>query len=93
MTQDGRLVTCDRCGKSTLLKRTGVGKADGERIWWDKFESYPQGWEHENVNIFVGSKTDVFIDLCPDCSGRFNGLCRELYADFARNTDLADKNN
>lgn len=93
MTQNGKLVTCDRCGKSTLLKHIGVGSADGGYTHWDEFEKYPQGWEHENVKIFVGSKTYVYIDLCPDCSGRFYGLCRELYADFARNTDLADKNN
>lgn len=61
MKTNGRLVTCDRCGKTVFLKCTGEGECDGGFTRWNTFESLPEGWK---FNVKVG---DNWADLCPHC--------------------------
>lgn len=65
----GRLVTCDRCGKTAFSKRTGEVDRDGGFTHYDTFESL-KGW---------GS--DRGYDLCPDCFKEWN----KLQSDFMSN--------
>jgi hypothetical protein len=61
---NGKLVTCDRCGKQVFLKCVGEGEADGGFTRWNKFENFPEGWEY---HCEVGR-------LCPDCNGKYKNL-------------------
>ena len=54
---NGRMLTCDRCGKSIFLKCTGEGVADGGYTRWNTFENPPEDW---NCVKDVGS-------VCPEC--------------------------
>lgn len=57
MKVNGRLRTCDRCGKMAFAKHIGDGEADGGWSRWNKFESL-EGWCWEKD---IG-------DLCPECT-------------------------
>lgn len=74
---NGKLCTCDRCGKTVFLRTTGDGEADGGWTRWNKFESYPDGWEYIHE---VGR-------VCPACSKEY----RELLSRFMRNTRPMEK--
>ena len=53
---NGRMLTCDRCGAWKFLKCTGEGEADGGYSRWNKFEPAPEwGWISD-----IG-------DVCPKC--------------------------
>lgn len=61
---NGKLGTCDRCGKSIFLKCTGEKELDGGYTRYNTFESYPDGWEH---HYEVGR-------LCPTCNAEWNNV-------------------
>lgn len=67
----GKLVTCDRCGKTTFRKYIGQGDADGGYTKWDKFEPLPETW------LWT---TEVGI-LCDECAGIFRSFIRLLMGD------------
>lgn len=60
---NGRLVTCDRCGKTAFSKTVGDGELDGGFTRWNKFEPLPRGW---------GRHKDK--DLCPECNSEWNKI-------------------
>lgn len=60
----GKLVSCERCGKTVFLKRIGEGEADGGFTRWDMFETFPEGWKYCSG---VGT-------LCPTCSAEWQLL-------------------
>lgn len=61
---NGKLVTCDRCDETVFLKCIGEGERDGGFTRWNKFESFPEGWErHSEVGL-----------LCPDCNRQYKSL-------------------
>jgi ribosomal protein S27AE len=68
-TQTGKLVTCDRCGATVFLKRTGEGEADGGYTKWDKFDKLPEGWGYEKHK-----------DLCPACNAVFEAFINAFMA-------------
>ena len=53
---EGKLLTCDLCGETVLLKYVG----DGIR----KYEDIPDGWGSWHVGDIIHSF------LCPDCNQR-----------------------
>lgn len=54
---NGKLVICDRCGKTVFLKCTGEKEMDGGFTRWNTFEPLPTTWgRHHEVGT-----------LCPDC--------------------------
>lgn len=67
-TQNGRLVTCDRCANFTFLKYVGKGETDGGYTTWDKFEKLPEEWLY----------TSYFGYLCPDCADEFRAFVTEF---------------
>lgn len=63
---NGRLLTCNRCGKTTFLKHIGTGETDGGWTHWDKFEP-AAGWD-----MISG-----LGDVCPDCKAEYNKVFEE----------------
>lgn len=55
-SENGQMLTCDRCCAWIFLRCTGEGEMDGGYTRWNKFEKAP-GWEYV---LNVGS-------VCPDC--------------------------
>ena len=68
MEVNGRLMTCDRCGKTCFRKCVGEGERDGGFTRWDKFEPYPDGWDHHNG---IGL-------LCPECNAEYIKFLNEF---------------
>ena len=57
----GKIVACDRCGAQVFLRCAGEGEADGGFTRWNKFEPFPDGWEHR---YDMGR-------LCPACNKEY----------------------
>ena len=66
---NGRVVTCDRCGKTVFCKCTGEEERDGGFTRWNTFEK-ADGW---------GAEYDIG-DMCPECFESW----KILKADFAK---------
>ena len=64
MFVNGRLCTCDRCGRSVFSRCTGEGEMDGGFTHWNKFEPLPPGWRNHSVTGL----------LCPVCNEEFNRI-------------------
>ena len=65
----GKLLTCQRCGKSVFLKLIGKNHYDGGYTVTDKHEPRPSGWETYSI-------PKVYTDLCPTCGAEFERLCK-----------------
>lgn len=65
---NGKMVTCDRCGKSIFLKCTGEKEMDGGFTRWNTFEKLPDTWGH---HYEVGT-------LCPDCDAEYVAMVTEF---------------
>lgn len=58
---EGKLLTCDVCGKSTFLRFVGEKEADGGYTRWREYEK-SDGWI---MNVHVG---DIWLkNVCPEC--------------------------
>lgn len=66
---NGRMVACDRCGKTVFLKSTGEGETDGGFTRWNNFEEMPKEWGHPRDCV-------KFCDLCPECNKTYLELLR-----------------
>lgn len=66
--QRGKLITCNRCGRTIFRMRTGQGEADGGYTRWDQFEPLPETWIYESQ---VGH-------LCDECAGLFRAFIHKL---------------
>jgi hypothetical protein len=64
---NGRLVTCDRCGKSIFVKAIRDEERDGGFTRWTIFED-AEGWDYE---CFMG-------DLCPECNAEYKFIKEEF---------------
>lgn len=64
---NGKLVTCDRCGKQIFLKTIGYEERDGGFTRWNKFEPFPDGWEMVGIPTSTDCKKHRHIRVCPDC--------------------------
>lgn len=72
MRQNGRLITCERCGTTVFLECIGEGERDGGFTRWNKFEPLPEGWgsfEH--------------YDLCPECNRIWTDIQHDFKSTFA----------
>lgn len=67
----GKLITCDRCGRTVFLKCLGKGVADGGYTTWDKYEELPKEWLYENQ----------FGYLCEECADRFRTWVYDFIGD------------
>lgn len=71
----GKMLICDRCGKTVFLECTGEGETDGGYTRWNKFEAAPDGWSY---HLDIGR-------LCPDC----NALYEDLIKSFISKKDIS----
>lgn len=63
----GKLVTCDRCGDQVFLRATGEGERDGGFTRWNKFEPFPEGWDHVYVPAPERASRTKCVCVCPRC--------------------------
>lgn len=66
---EGILVTCDRCGETVFLKKTGVNDLDGGYTRYNTYQSLPQNWMYEIA----------FGHLCPKCAREFQTFCANFF--------------
>ena len=78
----GKLLECDRCGKSTFLNLTGEGEADGGFTRWDKFERMPEGWEFIHTN----NSMDRIVLLCDNCNKEYKKMFKEFMENGKNNS-------
>lgn len=58
---EGKMLTCDVCGKSLFLKFVGEREADGGYTKWREYEN-ADGW---TMNVHVG---EIWLkNVCPEC--------------------------
>lgn len=69
MRTNGRMMTCDRCGKEQFFKHINDSETDGGFTRWNNFES-ADGWSHE---YRIG-------DLCPECTEEYERLKEQFKA-------------
>ena len=78
--QRGKLLTCDRCGKTVFLKELEAkGKdADGGYTRWNEYkhEEPPEGWSRKYFGDYIKS-----YNLCPECSKELE-VTREQFFRF-----------
>lgn len=61
---NGRLCTCDRCGKNIFRRYVEDRETDGGFTRWNVFEPFPKGW---------GRHIDIGL-LCPECNSQYTEL-------------------
>ena len=74
MREEGRMLTCDRCGTSKFFRKIGnrlVDTADG----------YKTRTEYESSEKWGRKEIDgIFYDFCPACNGQY----MRMVIDFAK---------
>ena len=63
-SKKGKLLTCDRCGKTVFLEFLGNNYSDGGYTVNEKFEAAPEGWEN---HYEIGH-------LCPTCNAEYKQI-------------------
>ena len=76
---NGKLVTCDRCGKQIFLKTIGDEERDGGFTRWNKFEPFPEGWETVGIPTHHLCKKHRYIRVCPDCFEQWVNILSDHY--------------
>ncbi|MBR3226365.1 MAG: hypothetical protein IKF78_13680 [Atopobiaceae bacterium] len=61
---EGKLLTCDLCGKTVFLKYVGDSEADGGFTRVRRYEDRPDGWQTWHATDVIHST------LCPSCNER-----------------------
>ena len=65
----GKMIECDRCGKTHFLYYTGTKTLDGGYTKVDQFNKKPDGWEYH-------SDTGL---LCDECEKLYQELLNEFF--------------
>lgn len=76
---NGKLVTCDRCGKQIFLKTIGDEERDGDYTRWNKFEPFPEGWETINIPSHPLCHKHRYIRVCADCFGLWRDILNDHF--------------
>lgn len=74
--QIGKMITCDRCGKTVFLKCTGPIYLDGGFSKVVNFEKSPKGWEH-HADKELGL-------LCPECEIDYQKMVSKFKQDILK---------
>jgi hypothetical protein len=74
---NGTLITCDICGTTVFIKRTGTGEADGGFTRWNQFEEAP-GWTR--ISSYG------FEQVCPECAKEVGDSVERTVRDIRDNT-------
>ena len=67
----GKMVICDRCGKSIFLKTTGEGETDGGYTRWNNFEPLPNDWGYSR-------DCENIARLCPTCNREYREVIQRF---------------
>lgn len=75
MLEKGKLMTCDRCGKSIFIPRRRLMDAD-----------YDEKSDYCLVHMYStgATKYDYLKDLCVECSKEFNDLTNKFFNKFEK---------
>ena len=73
MRKNVQILSCDRCGKSVMLKEKLINPTI--------YESRPDGW----ISVFYDgrnpyAKDSIFKELCPDCAKSYNNMIESFWA-------------
>lgn len=72
---EGKMLTCDVCGKSIFLKFVGEREADGGYTKWREYEN-ADGWSSIHVGkISLGN-------VCPKCFERIEKSLTEIIGEI-----------
>ena len=74
MTEMGKLVTCDRCGKTAFAKAESEIERDGGYTRVTVYAKLPN-WSYERV-------INATMDLCPDCTETFREIDKRHKAEL-----------
>ena len=87
--QRGKLITCDRCGKTVFLKELSAKErdTDGGYTRWNeyKYENPQEGWTNQ---YFGDYKTNY--DLCPACTKKLEEA-RKMFFETKENEMVGRK--
>lgn len=65
----GKMIECDRCGKSHFLDYTGTDARDGGFTIYALFDKIPDGWKnHSDIGL-----------LCDECEKLYQELLDEFF--------------
>ena len=92
MTQEGKLLTCDRCGDTVFVPKNGTqfnvidGCAEESSTYaphdpnWGYLTCYPKVPDIENFKGLSGLETDFESKLlCPSCRSEFSRLMHNFW--------------
>ena len=72
MRKNVQILSCDRCGKSVMLKEKLINPTI--------YESRPDGW----ISVYDGrnpyAKDVLFKELCPNCAKSYNNMIESFLA-------------
>lgn len=66
----GKMIECDRCGKTHFLYYTGTKSLDGGYTKVDQFGKSPDGWVYHSDDIGL---------LCDECEKAYQDLLDEFF--------------
>ena len=75
-TREGKLITCERCGKQLFLERTGIKDMDGGYSSYETYQDKPEGWESVSK---PGGKG--YMEVCPGCWEEYLRLLGKFWTD------------
>ena len=76
MRKNVQILSCDRCGKSVMLKETSMSMGDGESI----YESRPCGWMTITDTRNPCDTNNLYKEICPDCAKSYNNMIESFWA-------------
>lgn len=69
---NGKILTCDRCGKIVVLKELQEGITDGGYTRYRRFENNPTEW----ARIMFTTSRSISYEICNKCAEEFADLLR-----------------
>ena len=76
MRKNVQILSCDRCGKSVMLKEKLLNPNPTQPI----YESRPDGWISICDERNPYAKDNLFKELCPDCAKSYNNMIESFWA-------------
>ena len=71
MRKNVQILSCDRCGKSVMLKERLINPTI--------YESRPDGWISVCDERNSYAKDGLFKELCPDCAKSYNNMIESFW--------------
>lgn len=75
MRKNVQILSCDRCGKSVMLKEKLLNPNAVQPI----YESRPDGWIIVRDERNPYAKDDLFKEICPNCAKSYNNMIESFW--------------